>query len=45
MFQMMKCVKDYVAGLPTLQKRDPSDEENIQGKIVIITGANSGEYS
>lgn len=43
MMQALKCLKGYMTGLASNQKRDPTDEENIEGKIVIITGANSGE--
>jgi len=43
MSQAIGVMKDYVLALRHLEKRDVTDEENVEGKIVIITGANSGK--
>ena len=38
----MGATKDYILALRHVQKLDPTDEENVEGKIIIVTGANSG---
>jgi hypothetical protein len=42
MFQTLAVSKDYLLAMRHLVKLNPADEESVEGKIVIITGANSG---